>query len=105
MNGKLAIDEVKKPQKNNKGYDVILMDLQMPLMDGFECTKKLKKMMEDREILEIPIIAVSANESLKDKEKCKQIGIVEHVSKPLNEAILRRVLAEALSENEEGEVD
>jgi len=104
LNGKLAIDEIKNPQKNKKAYDVILMDLQMPLMDGFECTKNLKRMMLEKEIQETPIIAVSANESKRDKEKCKGIGIVEHVSKPLNEVILRRVLAEVLSGKEE-EVD
>jgi len=95
LNGKLAINEIKK---GNKLYNVILMDLQMPLMDGFEASRELKVMMENKEIGEIPIIALSANYSDEDKVRCKEIGIYEYVAKPLKEEVLKRVLEDAIRE-------
>jgi len=93
LNGKLAVDLVKSLSvKNKKPFDLILMDLQMPVMDGYEATRELRGMMKNKEITEIPIIALSANDSEDDKRKCREVGMANHLSKPLKEESLRDAL-------------
>ena len=65
-NGKIAIEKLKA-----KSYDIILMDLQMPEMDGFEATDYIRSKMNSK----IPIIAVTANVTTIDVEKCKAVGM------------------------------
>jgi len=98
LNGELAIEEAKTCASSTdlQYYSAVLMDLQMPVMDGYEATIKLRKMMENKEIPEIPIIAVSANDTEDDKKRCKEVGMYKHLSKPLYEGSLRKVLNKAL---------
>jgi CheY-like chemotaxis protein len=84
-NGKIAI---KKLQNNN--YDVVLMDLQMPEMDGFEATDYIRNTMK----LNIPIIALTANVTTADLEKCKAVGMNDYISKPVEEKILYRKIVD-----------
>ncbi len=60
------------------GYDVVLMDIQMPVMDGMEAARKI------RELSEVPIIALTANASNQEAEKCFEIGFNDYLSKPFN---------------------
>ena len=76
MNGKEAIDLFTK---NINKYELILMDIQMPIMDGFEATKFIRQKDE-----KIPIIALTANAMLEDKQKTKKAKINEHLNKPVN---------------------
>jgi len=93
LNGQLGINLVKSLASNNKKpFEAILMDIQMPVMDGYEATKALKEMMSSHEMEEIPIIALSANDSEDDKAKSKEVGMYEHLPKPLKEAQLKMVL-------------
>ncbi len=62
-------------------YDIILMDCQMPEMDGFEATKRIRAMANDYS--EVPIVAVTANTLPEDKEKCFKCGMDDFISKPL----------------------
>lgn len=78
-NGKEAID--KLPYKH---YDLILMDLQMPVMNGFEATEYIRKYLNPT----IPIMALTADVTTVDLNKCKQVGMNDYVSKPINEKIL-----------------
>ena len=78
-NGKIAIEKLQ-----NNTYDVILMDLQMPEMDGFEATNYIRNTMN----LNIPIIALTANVTTVDLEKCKAVGMNDYISKPVEELIL-----------------
>ncbi|MDP2069993.1 MAG: ATP-binding protein, partial [Lutibacter sp.] len=78
-NGKIAIEKLQ-----NNNYDVILMDLQMPEMDGFEATNYIRNSMN----LNIPIIALTANVTTVDLEKCKAVGMNDYISKPVEELIL-----------------
>jgi CheY-like chemotaxis protein len=78
-NGKIAIEQLQK----NK-YDIILMDLQMPEMDGFEATDYIRNKMESN----IPIIALTADVTTIDLEKCTAIGMNDYISKPIDEKIL-----------------
>ena len=78
-NGKIAIEKL---QKNS--YDIILMDLQMPEMNGFEATEHIRKKMK----LTIPIIALTADVTTVDVAKCKAVGMNDYISKPIDERLL-----------------
>ncbi len=71
-NGLIGYEKFKE-----HGYDLILMDIQMPVMDGFESTVKI------REVSKVPIIALTANSSKQEAEKCLEIGMNEYLSKPI----------------------
>jgi PAS domain S-box-containing protein len=79
VNGKVAIEKLKK----NK-YDLVLMDLQMPEMDGFEATEYIRKNIDTV----IPIIALTADVTSVDLEKCRAIGMNDYISKPVDEKTL-----------------
>ena len=82
----------------NKNFDAILMDIQMPNMDGIEATKKIRAMSDDY-FKNIPIIALSANALLGDKEKSINAGMNEHITKPINPELLFKTLGDILSIN------
>ncbi|RYZ30958.1 MAG: response regulator [Chitinophagaceae bacterium] len=82
-NGKEAIEEVKR---NN--YSIILMDIQMPEMDGYTATNVLRNEMG----LSIPIIAMTAHAMTGEKEKCIQMGMNDYVSKPIKETVLYNMI-------------
>lgn len=75
-NGKVAIQKFL-----DKEYDLILMDCMMPVMDGYDATKKIRKLEQD-EGRHIPIIAMTANAMDGDKEKCLAAGMDDYLSKP-----------------------
>ncbi len=81
MNGKEAIKAVR-----DKLYDIILMDIQMPLMDGFEATRIIRGLNDASK--NIPIIAMTANAMKGDREKCLEAGMDDYVAKPVNEKAL-----------------
>lgn len=81
-NGKIAI---KLLEKNN--YDIILMDLQMPKMNGWEATRHIRSKMRTPKST-IPIIALTADVTNINTHKCKEAGMDEYVSKPINETDL-----------------
>lgn len=85
-NGKIAIE--KLAQKNlyglTKAYDVILMDLQMPEMNGFEATEYIRKVLKSK----IPIIALTADVTTVDLTKCKAVGMNDYIAKPVDERLL-----------------
>jgi len=90
--GQIAIEIVLKNNHKLAPIRLILMDLQMPVMDGYQTTKKLRELMESGKIPEIPIVALTANDSQNDKKYCLQVGMKDHLSKPLQKSELRRVL-------------
>ncbi len=78
-NGKIAIEML-----GHKPYDIILMDLQMPEMNGFEATEYIRKTMN----LNIPIIALTADVTNVDVKKCQTVGMNDYISKPIDEKLL-----------------
>ncbi|MGZ4048555.1 MAG: ATP-binding protein, partial [Bacteroidia bacterium] len=78
-NGKLAIEKLQ-----TKSYDIILMDLQMPEMNGFEATEHIRNKMNSR----IPIIALTADVTTVDLAKCKAVGMNDYIAKPVDERLL-----------------
>ncbi len=80
VNGKIAVEKVQ-----SKRYDIILMDLQMPEMDGFDATKYIRTHLNNQ----IPIIALTADVTTTDLARCKVAGINDYISKPLDENLLK----------------
>ena len=78
--------------------DLILMDVQMPRMDGIEATKKLR---QDPEFKYIPIIALTALAMPNDRERCIAAGMDEYLTKPINLRGLTKLLESYLSRREE----
>ena len=78
--GKIAIEKLR-----DKVYDIILMDLQMPELNGFEATEYIRKTLG----LSIPIIALTADVTTADLAKCKSVGMDDYISKPVDERLLR----------------
>jgi two-component system sensor histidine kinase/response regulator len=75
-NGKLAVEAL-----NRKYYDLILMDVQMPEMDGFEATKAIREKKDERR--NVPILAMTAHAMKGDRERCLGAGMDDYVSKPI----------------------
>jgi len=92
LSGHIALDVVLKNNHVSEPIKLIIMDCQMPVMDGYETTRSLKDQMKLQNIPEIPIIALTANDSEADKEACKQAGMSEHLTKPLKDKELVRIL-------------
>lgn len=78
-NGRVAIEKLQ-----NKSYDIILMDLQMPEMNGFEATEYIRKTLKSQ----IPIIALTADVTTADLAKCTLVGMDDYISKPVDERLL-----------------
>ena len=78
-NGKIAIEKLKA-----KNYDLILMDLQMPEMNGFEATEYIRNTMNSQ----IPIIALTADVTTVDLAKCRSVGMNDYIAKPVDERLL-----------------
>jgi PAS domain S-box-containing protein len=78
-NGKIAIEKLQA-----KTYDIILMDLQMPEMNGFEATEYIRNTLNSK----IPIIALTADVTTVDLAKCKEVGMNDYIAKPVDERLL-----------------
>jgi CheY-like chemotaxis protein len=75
---------------DKRPYDVIFMDCQMPVLDGYEATERIRK--SGARGREIPIIATTAHSMSGDRERCLAAGMTDYVSKPLSIKDLERVL-------------
>jgi signal transduction histidine kinase/CheY-like chemotaxis protein/ligand-binding sensor domain-containing protein len=82
-NGQEAIDML-----NKKPYEIILMDIQMPILDGLEATKQIRKHSKHQPA----IVAMTANAMPEDKEACLQVGMDDYISKPFNIPVLIAIL-------------
>jgi PAS domain S-box-containing protein len=78
-NGKIAVEMLR-----HNRYDIVLMDLQMPEMNGFEATEYIRNQMN----LTVPIIALTADVTTVDVEKCKAVGMNDYISKPIDDKVL-----------------
>ncbi|WP_072797478.1 response regulator [Fibrobacter sp. UWT2] len=89
-NGKEALDMLKKD-----AFDMVLMDIQMPIMDGLTATKKIRA-REDEYFKKVPILAMSARAFQKDTEECLEAGMNAHIVKPIDPTILYEEMAKFL---------
>ena len=85
-NGRIAIEKLSQvdPFGTKKPYDIILMDLQMPEMNGFEATEYIRNKMSSK----IPIIALTADVTTVDLAKCNAVGMNDYIAKPVDERLL-----------------
>lgn len=84
-NGEVALEKLK-----NSHFDLVLMDIQMPVMDGFETTKVIRQWNNEKS--NIPIIALTANATQKDIDKCISLGMNDCLTKPFTQEDLLRIL-------------
>lgn len=89
LDGKSALESYKK-----KEYDLILMDCEMPILDGYEATKQIREFEFETSKKHTPIIAMTANALNHDKEKCLECGMDNYISKPINIEALLNLLKE-----------
>ncbi len=87
-NGKMALEKIFSPSADT-GYDVVLMDLQMPVMDGYTATKEIRKKAKYKDL---PIIAMTADAMSGVKEKVLKIGMNDYVSKPIHKETFFNIL-------------
>jgi CheY-like chemotaxis protein/two-component sensor histidine kinase len=88
-NGEKAVERIIKSGPN--AYEAILMDIQMPGMDGYEATKAIRK-LEDKALADIPIIAMTASAFEEDRKKATEAGMNGYVSKPIDIPVLFETL-------------
>ena len=93
-NGKLAVEAYEKGQ-----FDLIFMDCQMPEMDGFEASGKIREIEKAQSLEHCPIVAFTASAMQGDREKCLEAGMDDYLTKPIKRDILENILKKWLPEN------
>ncbi|MFO1019442.1 MAG: PAS domain S-box protein [Planctomycetales bacterium] len=86
-NGEAAVEALKQAIKSGDPFDIVLMDMQMPVMNGFQATLKLRD-----EGIQVPVVALTAGAMAGDREKCIACGCTDYLSKPVNRDELLAVL-------------
>ena len=92
-NGQIAVNMVQ--EKPEDYYDLIFMDMQMPVMDGCDAVRNIRG-LNRKDVKRMPIIAMTANAFSDDVEKTKAAGMNEHLSKPIDMEVLSQTLAKWL---------
>ena len=96
-NGQEAVDIFRKSSPGE--FDVILMDIMMPVMNGYEAAKMIRSLdREDAKV--IPIVAMTANAFTEDKMRAKEAGMDEHIAKPVDGKLLVKVINELVKHNQ-----
>ena len=96
-NGQKAVDIFRKSSPGE--FDVILMDIMMPVMNGYEAAKMIRSLdREDAKV--IPIIAMTANAFIEDRMRAKEAGMDEHIAKPVDGKLLVKVINELVKHNQ-----
>lgn len=95
-NGKIGIEKLQKEK-----FDLVLMDLQMPEMDGYQAVTAIRKELN----MQIPIIAMTAHSLVGEKEKCLEIGMNDYIGKPFTqEELYRKICANLPEQKQENEI-
>lgn len=97
VNGKEAVEKME--QSSLYYYDLILMDIQMPVMNGYEASAAIRRM--DRENSGLPIIAMTANAFSDDIRQAKEAGMNEHIAKPIDVSVMFSVLSDWMNDKRE----
>ena len=96
-NGQKAVDIFRKSSPGE--FDAILMDIMMPVMNGYEAAKMIRSLdREDAKV--IPIIAMTANAFTEDKMRAKEAGMDEHIAKPVDGKLLVKVINELVKRDQ-----
>lgn len=97
-NGQEAVEIFKKSRQDE--FDVILMDIMMPIKNGYEAAKMIRALDRD-DAKTVPIIAMTANAFTEDRLKSKESGMNEHIAKPIDAKLLVKVISEFVENKEE----
>ncbi|MDD6840008.1 MAG: response regulator [Spirochaetales bacterium] len=97
VNGQDAVEKVENATQD--AFDIILMDIQMPVMDGYEATRRIRS-LSDKKKASIPILSMTANAFPEDKIKALDAGMNGHVAKPFETTVLVSEMIEAILSNE-----
>jgi len=92
--GTIAVEKMQKATKDT--YDAILMDIQMPIMNGYEATKQIRQ-LQDKDVANVIIIAMTANAFEEDKKEALAAGMNDYIPKPVNIDQMKKVLAKYLN--------
>ena len=93
--GKQAVEALQKKAKESEPYHIVLMDCQMPVMDGYEATRTIRK-DEDPNVRDVLIIAMTASAIRGDREKCLDAGMNNYLAKPVRANVLNAMVDEYL---------
>ena len=96
-----GLQAVRMFQEKPEGYfDAILMDIMMPIKNGYEAAKMIRALDRD-DAKTVPIIAMTANAFTEDRLKSKESGMNEHIAKPIDAKLLVKVISEFVENKEE----
>ena len=95
--GQQAVDALRRRSKEGRHFHLVLMDVQMPVLDGYDATRTIRK-DEDPAVRGVLIIAMTASAIRGDREKCLEVGMNNYLAKPVRAAVLKAMLEEYLSE-------
>ena len=95
-NGKVAVEKVEAASADR--YDLILMDIQMPKMDGYTATREIRTLSSSKKA-NIPIVAMTANAFEEDRQKAFKAGMNAHIAKPIDVNILMGTLDKVFKQN------
>ena len=93
--GDIAVEKVKNAKPGQ--YDLILMDIQMPVMNGYEATREIRK-IENAELSDIPIVAMTANAFDEDIQNALDAGMNAHIAKPIDVHTLKSTIENTLKQ-------
>ena len=97
-NGQIALDKVASSEPGY--YDAVLMDIQMPVMDGYTATRAIRS-LENRKLAEVPILAMTANAFQEDVQASMDAGMQGHIAKPIDVSNLMDTLSSVLKTDAE----
>ena len=86
-NGQIALDKIASKQ-----YDLVFMDCQMPVMDGYQATRALRQRERQNGLPRLPVIAMTANAMAGDRQKCLDAGMDDYLSKPIKKDLLQETI-------------
>jgi hypothetical protein len=98
-NGRAAVDAVAR-----NAFDIVLMDVQMPVMDGFEATRLIRRSEAEQARGRVPIIALTAHALTGDRENCLSVGMDDYISKPIDSGLLYEAIRR-LTVRQDGSAD
>lgn len=99
VNGEEAVAKVKSSEPGY--FDLVLMDIQMPIMNGYEATKAIRE-LDDQRLANVPIIAMTANAFSEDVQKAKDAGMNGHIAKPIDPESMLKTMTEVLMKGDSG---
>ena len=98
LDGAVGLEQIENTPSGY--YDCIMMDIQMPVIDGYEAARAIRELPDER-LSKIPIIAMTANVFKEDEEAAREAGMQGHIAKPLDVDAMRRTIMEVLGSRSE----